>query len=43
MVTKPHLKENIALLDGEIIDATRMSRKALLAFLEAQVKDAKDK
>ena len=36
------LKENIALLDGEIIDATRMSRKALISFLEAQVKDAKE-
>ena len=36
------LKENIDLLDGEIIDATRMSRKALISFLEAQVKDAKE-
>ena len=36
------LKENIDLLDGEIIDTTRMSRKALISFLEAQVKDAKE-
>lgn len=37
------LKENIALLKGEIIDATVMSKKALLAFLEEQVADAKNK
>ncbi len=37
------LKDNIALLAGEIIDATVMSKKALLAFLDAQVKDAKEK
>ncbi len=37
------LKDNIALLSGEIIDATVMSKKALLKFLETQVKDAKDK
>jgi isocitrate dehydrogenase len=36
------LKANIALLPGEIIDATVMRKKALLDFLEAQVKDAKD-
>ncbi len=35
------LKESISLLEGEIIDATVMSKKALLAFLEAQVADAK--
>ncbi|WP_459211673.1 NADP-dependent isocitrate dehydrogenase [Aquimarina rhabdastrellae] len=35
------LKESIALLNGEIIDATVMSKKALLAFLEAQIADAK--
>lgn len=35
------LKDGIALLQGEIIDASVMSKKALLAFLEAQVKDAK--
>ncbi len=36
------LKEKVAVLAGEIIDATVMSKKKLLAFLEAQVKDAKD-
>jgi isocitrate dehydrogenase len=35
------LKDGIALLNGEIIDATKMSKTALLAFLEAQVADAK--
>jgi len=35
------LKANIALLDGEIIDATAMSKKALVEFLEEQVADAK--
>ncbi|MGJ8744385.1 NADP-dependent isocitrate dehydrogenase [Polaribacter sp.] len=37
------LKEKQALLDGEIIDATVMSKKALLDFLEEQVEDALDK
>ncbi|SHJ54589.1 isocitrate dehydrogenase [Arenibacter nanhaiticus] len=36
------LKDNISLLAGEIIDSTVLSKKALLAFLEAQIKDAKD-
>ncbi len=36
------LKEKVAVLAGEIIDATVMSKKKLLAFLEAQVKDAKE-
>ncbi len=40
---KTILKENIALLAGEIIDATVLSKKALLAFLKEQVKDAKEK
>ncbi|MBO6606835.1 NADP-dependent isocitrate dehydrogenase [Psychroserpens sp.] len=35
------LKENISILKGEIIDATVMSKSALLTFLKAQVKDAK--
>ena len=35
------LKDNLALLQGEIIDATVMSKKALLSFLDAQVADAK--
>ncbi|MGB0931754.1 MAG: NADP-dependent isocitrate dehydrogenase [Chitinophagales bacterium] len=37
------LKEGIPVLDGEIIDGTFMSKKALLAFLEAQIADAKAK
>ncbi len=37
------LKEKIALQAGEIIDATVMSKKALLAFLSNEVKDAKAK
>jgi len=35
------LKENLNLLQGEIIDATVMSKKALLSFLEEQIADAK--
>ncbi len=37
------LKKNLHLLKGEIIDGTYMSKKALVAFLEEQVKDAKEK
>jgi len=37
------LKDNLALQKGEIVDATVMQKNALLRFLEAQVKDAKDK
>ena len=37
------LKDGIALLDGEIIDATAMSKVALVAFLTEQVADAKAK
>ena len=37
------LKEKVALLAGEIIDATVMSKKALLEFLKQQVSDAKEK
>tara|TARA_R110002072_G_scaffold109335_5_gene236612 strand:+ start:964 stop:3189 length:2226 start_codon:yes stop_codon:yes gene_type:complete len=36
------LKDSIALLDKEIIDATIMSKKALLSFLENEVADAKE-
>ncbi|GAB5566096.1 MAG: NADP-dependent isocitrate dehydrogenase [Winogradskyella sp.] len=36
------LKDGLNLLDGEIIDATVMSKKALINFLEAEIKDAKD-
>ncbi len=41
--TKTVLKDKIAVQQGEIIDATLMQKSALLKFLEAQVKDAKDK
>ncbi|MFK7812307.1 MAG: NADP-dependent isocitrate dehydrogenase [Maribacter sp.] len=37
------LKDNISLLQGEIIDATVMSKKALVAFLKEQIADAKAK
>ncbi|QXP57913.1 NADP-dependent isocitrate dehydrogenase [Cellulophaga sp. HaHa_2_95] len=39
---KSILKENLALLDGEIIDATVLSKKALISFLIKEIKDAKD-
>lgn len=41
--TKTVLKADLALLEGEIIDATVMSKKALIKFLEEQVADAKSK
>ncbi|UZH55338.1 NADP-dependent isocitrate dehydrogenase [Salinimicrobium tongyeongense] len=37
------LKKGLKLQKGEIIDGTFMSKKALIKFLEEQVKDAKDK
>jgi isocitrate dehydrogenase len=37
------LKEKTSLLAGEIIDATVLNKKALVKFLEAQIKDAKEK
>ena len=37
------LKSNIALLDGEIIDATVMSVQSLKTFLTAEIEDAKAK
>lgn len=37
------LKDKISILAGEIIDATVMNKKALLAFLKEQVIDAKKK
>ncbi len=39
---KTVLKNNLPLLAGEVLDGTYMSKKALIAFLEAQIKDAKD-
>jgi isocitrate dehydrogenase len=35
------LKERLALLDGEILDSTHMNVRALRAFYEAQIEDAK--
>ncbi len=35
------LKDNLTLLDGEIIDATVMSKKALISFIEKEIADAK--
>ena len=35
------LKDNLSLLKDEIIDATVLSKKALLQFLDEQIKDAK--
>ena len=40
---KTILKDNLKVLKGEIIDATMLSTKALISFLEEQVKDAKEK
>lgn len=36
------LKERVDILEGEVIDAMRMSKKALCEFLEEQIQDAKD-
>jgi len=36
------LKQKVSLQDGEIIDSMFMSRKALLAFYEQQIEDAKN-
>ncbi|MEP5341861.1 MAG: NADP-dependent isocitrate dehydrogenase [Algibacter sp.] len=36
------LKSNISLLQGEIIDGTVLSKKALIAFLDAEIADAKE-
>jgi len=41
--TKTILKDGLSLLQGEIIDATVMNKKALIAFLDEQIKDAKTK
>jgi isocitrate dehydrogenase len=40
---KTVLKEGISLLAGEIIDATVMNKKALLAFLEREIADTKER
>ncbi|MFK8061211.1 MAG: NADP-dependent isocitrate dehydrogenase [Polaribacter sp.] len=36
------LKETVSLLEGEIIDATVLNKKALITFLQEQVADAKE-
>ena len=41
--TNTVLMEKLPLIDGEIIDATVMSKKALRKFIEEQIKDAKEK
>ena len=40
---KTILKNSLTLLEGEVIDATVMSKKALLTFLTQQIADAKEK
>ncbi len=40
---KKTLKDNLKVLKGEVIDASVMSKKALLEFLREQVKDANEK
>ncbi len=39
---KEILKDNLKVIEGEIIDATTMSKKALISFLDNQIADAKD-
>ncbi|MBO6621126.1 MAG: NADP-dependent isocitrate dehydrogenase [Balneola sp.] len=39
---KKILKDGIALLEGEVIDAAVMNKKALLRFLDLQIKEAKE-
>ncbi|WP_299392694.1 NADP-dependent isocitrate dehydrogenase [uncultured Gelidibacter sp.] len=41
--TEEVLKDKLNLLEGEIIDASIMSKKALISFLKDTVKEAKDK
>lgn len=41
--SKTTLKEGLALQEGEIIDGTRMSVKALVQFIQEQIADAKAK
>ena len=39
---KKMLKENLALQEGEVIDAAKMSKKALVAFFREQIDAARD-
>ena len=41
--SKKILKQDLKLLDGEIIDATYLSKKSLRKFLKEQIEDAKNK
>jgi isocitrate dehydrogenase len=41
--TKSILKDKVAVLEGEIIDATYLSVNKLLSFLEKEISDAKEK
>ena len=41
--TSKVLKEEVKVLAGEIVDASVMEKKALLEFLHAQIKDAREK
>lgn len=40
---KEVLKEQVKVIDKEVIDATVLSKKALVSFLDKEVKDAKEK
>ena len=40
--TKTVLKSDLSILEGEILDGTVLSKKALLNFLETQIADAKE-
>jgi len=40
--TVTNLKEGLALLEGEVIDSSRMSCKALRAFFDREIEDARD-
>lgn len=39
--TATTLKDGLAILSGEVVDATVMNRKALIEFLDKEIKDAK--
>lgn len=40
---RSELRKPVALLEGEVFDATVLDKNALVAFLEREIKDAKDK
>lgn len=41
--TSTTLKDGLAILSGEVVDATVMNRKALIEFLDKEIEDAKDR